>query len=110
MYMLFQVVGAFIGAGILMALAPESGLGANAVQEGICVGGAVAAEVVFTFIFVLVVLGSTDAEKGCRQSCWLGHRFVVGARTLGMYPLHRYISKPSSFDRPSRFGRWSGVV
>lgn len=64
MYMLFQVIGAFIGAGILMALAPESGLGANAVQSGICVGGAVAAEVVFTFIFVLVVLGTTDAEKG----------------------------------------------
>ena len=64
MYMLFQVIGAFIGAGILMALAPESGLGANAVQDGICVGGAVAAEVVFTFIFVLVVLGTTDAERG----------------------------------------------
>ena len=37
MYMLFQVIGAFIGAGILMALAPESGLGANAVQQGITV-------------------------------------------------------------------------
>ena len=47
MYMLFQVIGAFIGAGILIALAPESGV-----------------EVVFTFIFVLVVLGTTDAEKG----------------------------------------------
>ena len=64
MYMLFQVIGAFIGAGILMALAPESGLGANAVQQGISVGGAVAAEVVFTFVFVLVVLGTTDADKG----------------------------------------------
>lgn len=64
MYMIFQVIGAFIGAGILMALAPDSGLGANAVQDGICVGGAVAAEVVFTFIFVLVVLGTIDAEKG----------------------------------------------
>ena len=64
MYMIFQVIGAFIGAGILMALASDSGLGANAVQDGICVGGAVAAEVVFTFIFVLVVLGTTDAEKG----------------------------------------------
>ena len=64
MYMLFQVIGAFIGAGILMALAPESGLGANAVQQGISVGGAVLAEVGFTFVFVLVVLGTTDAEKG----------------------------------------------
>ena len=64
MYMLFQVIGAFIGAGILMALAPESGLGANAVQSGISVCGAVTAEIVFTFVFVLVVLGTTDAEKG----------------------------------------------
>ena len=64
MYMIFQVIGAFIGAAILYALAPESGLGANTVQSGICVGSAVAAEVVFTFIFVLVVLGATDTEKG----------------------------------------------
>ena len=64
MYMLFQVIGAFIGAGILMALAPESGLGANAVQSGITTGAALTAEIVFTFVFVLVVLGATDAEKG----------------------------------------------
>jgi aquaporin Z len=64
MYMLFQVIGAFIGAGILMALAPESGLGANAVQSGITTGAALTAEIVFTFVFVLVVLGATDADKG----------------------------------------------
>ena len=64
MYVLFQTIGAFIGAGILMALAPESGLGANAIQAGITTCGAVVAEIVFTFVFVLVVLGTTDAEKG----------------------------------------------
>lgn len=64
MYVLFQVIGAFIGAAILYALAPASGLGANAIQEGISTCGAVTAEVVFTFVFVLVVLGTTDAEKG----------------------------------------------
>ena len=64
MYMLFQIIGAFIGAGILMALAPESGLGANAVQSGITTCAAVTAEIVFTFVFVLVVLGATDSEKG----------------------------------------------
>ena len=64
MYMLFKVIGGFIGAAILYALAPESGLGANAVQPGITMYGAIIAEVVFTFIFVLVVLGTTDAEKG----------------------------------------------
>lgn len=67
MYMLFQVIGAFIGAGILAALVGcDSGLGANALQAGnnitLCQG--LTAEIVFTFVFVLVVLGTTDANKG----------------------------------------------
>ena len=67
MYMLFQVIGAFVGAGILAALVGcDSGLGANALQEGngitVCQG--LLAEVVFTFVFVLVVLGTTDEKKG----------------------------------------------
>lgn len=67
MYMLFQVIGAFIGAGILAALVGcESGLGANALQSGnsISVGQGFLAEVVFTCVFVLVVLGTTDSKKG----------------------------------------------
>ena len=67
MYMLFQVIGAFIGAGILAGLVGcESGLGANALQAGnnitVCQG--LLAEIVFTFVFVLVVLGTTDEKKG----------------------------------------------
>ncbi len=66
MYMLFQVIGAFIGAGILACLfGCESGLGANALQAGngvtLCQG--LTAEIVFTCVFVLVVLGTTS-EKG----------------------------------------------
>lgn len=67
MYMLFQVIGAFIGAGILSALVGAgSGLGANALQagNGITVSQGVLAEIVFTFVFVFVVLGTTDAKKG----------------------------------------------
>lgn len=64
MYVIFQIIGAFIGAGILYALAPESGLGANSIQAGISTTAAVVAEVVFTFVFVLVVLGATDEKKG----------------------------------------------
>lgn len=64
MYVIFQIIGAFIGAGILYALAPESGLGANSIQTGISTTAAVVAEVVFTFVFVLVVLGATDEKKG----------------------------------------------
>lgn len=67
MYVLFQVIGAFLGAGILSALVgSETGLGANAIQaaNNVGVGQAVLAEVVFTFVFVLVVLGTTDSKKG----------------------------------------------
>ena len=63
-YVIAQVIGAFIGAGILMVLAPQSGLGANTVQAGIDPTTGFIAEVVFTFVFVLVVLGTTDAKKG----------------------------------------------
>lgn len=67
MYMLFQVIGAFIGSALLWVLTSNSevvGTGANAVQAGISPLAAFVAEVVFTFVFVLVVLGATDEKKG----------------------------------------------
>ncbi|MBQ7442321.1 MAG: MIP family channel protein [Bacteroidaceae bacterium] len=69
MYMIFQVIGAFIGSALLYALvatAPElaqgTTTGANACA-GSTVNGLIA-EVVLTCVFVLVVLGTTDAKKG----------------------------------------------
>lgn len=67
MYMFFQTVGAIVGAVVLSLLTSSSGLtgtGANVCQEGVSVTGGFLAEVVFTFVFVLVVLGATDAKKG----------------------------------------------
>ncbi len=69
MYMLFQVIGAFIGSAIIYALIKTGGnagptmTGANDFADA-NIWQAFIAEVVFTFIFVLVVLGSTDSEKG----------------------------------------------
>lgn len=69
MYMLFQVFGAIIGSAILFALVSTGAhdgpttTGANAFGEGETLQ-AFLAEAVFTFIFVLVVLGSTDSKKG----------------------------------------------
>lgn len=70
MYMVFQVIGAIIGAAILfaltsndMALAGGTLTGANSTgNNGVVVG--LIAEIVLTCIFVLVVLGTTDAKKG----------------------------------------------
>ncbi len=65
-YMVAQVVGAFIGSALLAILTNQMegtvGTGAN-----VCLAGTVPAmivEAILTFIFVLVVLGSTDAKKG----------------------------------------------
>lgn len=65
-YMVAQVIGAFIGSAILSAVASPMGIsatGANDFADGMMIP-ALIAEVVFTFIFVLVVLGSTAKESG----------------------------------------------
>lgn len=72
MYIIFQVIGAFIGSAILYVFvntgSPEiagTSTGANGLAG---VGGSALAgiivEAVLTCIFVLVVLGTTDAKKG----------------------------------------------
>lgn len=69
MYMIFQVIGAIIGSAILFAListgfhAGPTETGSNSYAEG-AMWQAFIAEAVFTFIFVLVVLGTTDSKKG----------------------------------------------
>jgi len=68
-YMIFQVIGALIGSGILCALVSTGAhdgptlTGSNGFGEGEMVQAFIA-EAVFTFIFVLVVLGVTSEKKG----------------------------------------------
>ena len=69
MYMIFQTIGAIIGAAVLYLCTSTSGdvvvgTGANACQNGVSVMGGLVAEIVFTAVFVLVVLGTTDSKKG----------------------------------------------
>jgi len=64
MYVVFQIVGAVIGSAILWVLAAGSDsvttlTGANGFADG-AVARAFVAELVFTFVFVLVVLGVTS--------------------------------------------------
>ncbi len=69
MYMLFQVIGAIIGSAILYLLVSTGAhngpttTGANSFGDGMMLQAFIA-EAVFTFIFVLVVLGTTDSDKG----------------------------------------------
>lgn len=69
MYMIFQVIGALAGSAVLYFLVSTGAhggptmTGANSFGEGMMMQAFIA-EAVFTFIFVLVVLGSTDEKKG----------------------------------------------
>jgi len=71
MYIIFQIIGAFIGSAILFALvatSPDAALGtttgANACQANVSQVTGLIAEIVLTCLFVLVVLGTTDEKKG----------------------------------------------
>ena len=70
-YWIGQIIGAIIAGAVLLLLtkvvaAPDltGGLGTNGVANAGGVGGALLVECLATFIFVLVVLGTTDAKKG----------------------------------------------
>ena len=61
LYVLFQVIGAFIGIGIVAALVGHcDGLAVNSVQSGYTVWQGALTEVVMTFIFLMVIFGATD--------------------------------------------------
>ncbi len=71
MYMLFQVIGAFIGSAILWVLTANAGLvgtGANDLQAGVTPLGGLLAEIFFTCVFVLVVLGATSKTNGATNN------------------------------------------
>ena len=67
-----QVVGAFIGSALLALLVGNvtgmEGTGANDLQSGVSVMGGLLAEIIFTCVFVLVVLGATAKTNGATNN------------------------------------------
>lgn len=66
-YMAAQVVGAFVGSGLLALLVSQVGAAGTLTGANSCANGAVPAmiaEIILTFVFVLVVLCTTDSKKG----------------------------------------------
>lgn len=69
-YVVFQIVGALIGSALLYLLTQNIGFkfvtetGANVAGANVSPAAAFIAETIFTFVFVLVVLGATDEKKG----------------------------------------------
>ena len=77
-YWVGQVIGGILAGAVLLLLtkvvaAPDltGGLGSNGVANAGGVGGAFLVEVIATFIFVLVVLGATDAKFGAGKPAGL---------------------------------------
>ena len=88
MYMIFQVIGAIIGSAILFALVSTgahdgpTATGSNGFGDGEMLQAFIA-EAVFTFIFVLVVLGSTDSKKGAGNLAGLAIGLTLVLVVLG---------------------------
>ena len=77
-YWVGQVIGGIIAGAVLLLLtkvvaAPDltGALGSNGVANAGGVGGAFLVEVIATFLFVLVVLGTTDAKYGAGKPAGL---------------------------------------
>ena len=72
MYMIFQCIGAFIGSALLALLTCNvpglEGTGANDLQANVTVMGGLLAEIIFTCVFVLVVLGATSKTNGATNN------------------------------------------
>ena len=72
MYMVFQVIGAFIGSALLALLTANvpglEGTGANDLQANVSMMGGLLAEIIFTCVFVLVVLGATAKTNGATNN------------------------------------------
>lgn len=65
-FVIFQLVGAVVGAGILMGLTPKDlrgGLGLTTVSEKIDPGMGVGVEIFITFVLVLTVFASIDSKR-----------------------------------------------
>ena len=72
MYLVCQVIGAFIGSALLALLTANvpglEGTGANDLQANVSVMGGLLAEIIFTCVFVLVVLGATAKTNGATNN------------------------------------------
>jgi aquaporin Z len=72
MYIVYQLIGALLGAGILMLImtgkagtpATVANLGQNVILGGYSIAAAIAVEFIATLIFTLVILGATGGRAG----------------------------------------------
>ena len=65
-YVIFQLVGAVVGAGLLLGVTPESraaSLGMTQLAEGVDPGMGLGVEIFITFVLVFTVFASVDSKR-----------------------------------------------
>lgn len=119
-YMLFQVIGAIIASAVLYILVHtgnEAGIeavfnnttttGANSFMEG-NLAPAFLAELIFTFIFVLVVLGTTDEKKGAGNFAGLAIGLTLVLVHIACIPITGTSVNPARSIGPAIFAAIEG--
>lgn len=115
-YIVFQLLGATIGAGFLywfMNMAPEFSFGGitspdkylatNVLQPGATSGMALLAEGLLTFFFVLVILGATDPAKGFGKFSGLAIGLALGLVNIVGIPVDNCSVNPARSFGPAVF-------
>ena len=108
MYMLFQVIGGFIGSlllYIIIATMPEfqsaTLTGANYCEAGAVPG--LVAEIIFTCVFVLVVLGTTDSKVGAGNFAGLAIGLTLVIVHIALIPITGTSVNPARSLAPAVF-------
>lgn len=116
-YIVFQLLGAAIGAGLLYAfmalgngfqyggitLQSDSYLATNVLQPGATTGMALLAEGLLTFFFVLIVLGATDPAKGFGKFAGLAIGLALGLVNIVGIPVDNCSVNPARSFGPAVF-------
>jgi len=123
MYMLFQVIGAFIGSALLAIMVNNLDpsfvtnghevmtlTGSNAVADGCTVWGGLLAEIIFTMVFVLVVLGSTDSKQGAGNLAGLAIGLTLVLVHIVCIPITGTSVNPARSIAPAVFDTFYGSM
>lgn len=107
-YILAQVIGGVLGSAILCVVTGMMGLegtGANSFGES-HLAGALVAEAVFTFVFVLVVLGCTDSRNNNLGLAGLAIGLALVLVHIVCIPLTGTSVNPAPEHRTCNICRW----
>lgn len=118
MYVVAQLLGAAVGASFLFwlfymggpafqygGITASSGnyLAANVCQPGVSKGMALLMEILFTMVFVLVVLGATDPKKGFGKFSGLAIGLALGLVNIVGIPVDNCSVNPARSFGPALF-------